>query len=327
MWKRYFWVFAFWLGCCVCATGQTKDVKVGFSSDVFYASELNDAVDITLLYSVPTRGPRDDRGPDELVYVRVVGGSATLTNDYSLPQYDAVFFAGGSGTQTKTFRIGIVKDMLAEGVETIELRIEPGYDTTILTRTNARLKIYDPNAGKVRFATTNIVASESAGVAVAELVREGGTSGDMELEVYPAFGFGPGLATYYDAERGPFVARFADGQERTTIQVGLVQDSSVEGPETLGLTLYDPVQGAWSGSDTTMSVTIQDDSINVSQTADGVSISWAAPCEGCELQRADHAAAGPSDWQKVEAPVTEAEGIFSVNESVGTGTRFYRLKK
>ena len=74
-------------------------------------------------------------------------------------------------------------------------------------------------------------------------------------------------------------------------------------------------------------VLIQDDSINVLQTTDGVSISWAAPCEGCELQRADHAAAGPSDWQKVEAPVTEVEGIFSVNESVGNGTRFYRLKK
>lgn len=327
MWQRYFWVLALGLGLCVVSRGQTKDVKVGFSSDVFYASELNDSVDITLLYSVPVRGPRDDRGPDELVHVKVVGGSATLTNDYTLPQYDTVFFSGGSGTQGKKFRIGIVKDLLAEGVETVELRIEPEYDKTILTRTNATLKIYDPNAGKVRFAATNILASEAAGVAIAELVREGGTSGDMELEVYPAFGFGPGLATYYDSERGPFVARFADGQERTAIQVGLVQDSSVEGPETLGLTLYDPVQGAWSGADTTMSVTIQDDSINVLQTTDGLSISWAAPCEGCELQRAEHAGAGPSDWQKVEGSVTEVEGIFSVNESAGNGTRFYRLKK
>jgi hypothetical protein len=327
MWKRYFWVLVVGLGFCVCVSGQTKDVEVGFASDVFYASELNEAVDIELVYSVPTRGPRDDRGPNELVHVKVVGGSATVTNDYILPQYDVVFFDGGSGTQVKRFRIGIVKDLMAEGVETVELRIEPGYDTTILTQTNATLKIYDPNAGKVRFAATEIVASEAAGEAVAELVRDGGTSGDMELVVYPAFGFGPGLATYYDSARGPFMAKFADGQERTTIRVGLVQDSEVEGPERLGLTLYDPVQGAWSGADTSMWVTIQDDSINVSQTADGVSISWAAPCEGCELQRAEEAGAGASGWQKVEGVVTEVDGRFSVKETVGVGTRFYRLKK
>jgi hypothetical protein len=324
--KRYLGVLV--IGLSLCAKGQIpRDVEVGFSRDTFYASELNDAVDIELSNRVPVRGPRDDRGPDEMVYVRVVGGSATLTNDYTLPQYDIVFFQGGSGTQVKRFRIGIIKDLLAEGVETVQLQIQPGYDNTILTRTNATLKIYDPDAGKVRFAVTNIVATEAAGEAVAELVREGGTSGDMELEVYPQFGFGPGLANLYDSERGPFLAKFADGQDRTTIRVGLVQDSKVEGPERLGLILYDPVQGAWSGADMSMWVTIQDDSINVSQTADGVLISWAAPCENCELQWTPNAAADAFGWQKVAGQPTEADGKFTVNESVGVGRRFYRLKK
>jgi hypothetical protein len=155
-------------------------------------------------------------------------------------------------------------------------------------------------------------------------VREPGTRGELEVEIYPWGGYGVGEASDFDV-RGPLHVKFEDGQDRAEFRMEVVKDSLVEGPERFALRLRDERQNAWVVKNSEMFVTIEDSSIEVSETAEGIVVSWAAPCEGCELEFAEEA--GANVWRKVDALAIEAEGRFRVNETVGERGRFYRLRK
>jgi hypothetical protein len=321
--KRYWGIL---LAFVVLAQGQeAPTATAGFTGNKFYVSELDGAAEVWVQYLVHSTDPRDGRGPSDWVTLRVVGGTATEREDYE-PVQESIFFDGGSGSQIKKFYITVRKDLLAEEDETIELQLGPALgSTTLSAATNATLVIVDATVGKVRFAQTNLFASEAAGEVEGELVREGGTKGDIEVDVAPQFSYGLGEAGFEDAQ-GPVRVKFAAGQDRATFKLKLTRDSLVEGTENLRVGLQDERNGAWVTKDELV-VTIADDSIAVSQSADGIVVSWAAPCQGCELERAEGRLGGA--WQKVTAAPVEADGKFTVTETLspGQGAWFYRLRK
>src|SRR5688572_1789588 len=221
--------FALAMAAVATATGQEAPRATIEFGGTFYVSEVDRVAKLTAFYSVYSTQPRNHRGPSDLVRLRVVGGTAVRPEDYTwVPEF--VHFDGMSGSHVKTFEVEVRPDELEESDETIELMMEPEWGNTTLFANPAWVVIVDASVGKVRFATTNLVASEAAGEVEGELVREGGTRGEIEVMVIPWYGFTPGGASRDDAE-GTVSVKFADGQDRATFKLKLAQDSLVEGTE------------------------------------------------------------------------------------------------
>ena len=319
-------IFGALLACVISAHAQEEPTaEVSFAFDTFFASEIDGRAEIVFMYSVTSPlppGMRRHVGPSDLVKLNIVGGTAINTKDYwDVPEY--VYFDGNWGSHVKTISFDVSHDDVTEGDESIELELAPGWGNTTLRGTRTKVVIVDSNVGKVRFAETNLVASEAAGFVEGTLLRELGIKGPIEVTVQPWFGYETNRAGFEDAGE-PVVVKFADGQDRASFKLMLTQDSLVEGPEKLTVRLADDRQFAYVSKEQLV-VTIIDDSLEIARSDGGIIVSWADSCPECELQVSETAAA--SSWRKVEAVATQADNKYSVNEPAIEAGKFYRMKR
>jgi hypothetical protein len=112
-----------------------------------------------------------------------------------------------------------------------------------------------PSAGQFQFAAAFTSVSQNAGNATITVNRTGGTDGVVHVQ----FATADGTATAgqdYTSESGTLT--FADGQASNTFTVPVMNDSQVEGNETVKLTLSNPDGDATLGNPSTAILSIKD---------------------------------------------------------------------
>ncbi len=131
---------------------------------------------------------REDSVGDLAVNVVIDGGTATPGQDFVLAGSSSFFVVIPDGAATQEFVLGtLLNDGLAEGRETILLRLSGTYPGTVLgSASTLTIDIEDddgPSGGVVQFAQSESTVSENEGSFLLKLTRTGGSSGTVVASI------------------------------------------------------------------------------------------------------------------------------------------------
>lgn len=161
-------------------------------------------------------------------------GTATPNADYTNVSGILVF---GPLDAIKTFTIPIVNDSLAEGPETVLIRLFNVTGGSVLsTPTNAILTILDDDVS-FRFASANYTVSESATNARVEIIRQGSTSNTASVVFHTTAGSATPGVDYLDVSNQVV---FLPGVTNQVVNVPVLDELLIEGNETVNLFLSSP---------------------------------------------------------------------------------------
>ncbi|MDB6034285.1 MAG: hypothetical protein JWM16_4623 [Verrucomicrobiales bacterium] len=161
-------------------------------------------------------------------------GTATPGADYTNVSGILVF---GPFDTIKTFSIPIVDDSLAEGNETVFIRLSNITGGAALsTPTNATLTIVDDDVS-LRFASASYSVTENATNASISILRQGNASNTVSVLFHTTAGTAtPDL----DYENVTNQVVFLPGVTNRTVLIPIVDDLQIEGNETVNLFLSNP---------------------------------------------------------------------------------------
>ena len=162
------------------------EIALQFSQASYSVKESAGSATIT----VTRTGPKEP--PVEVTYT-VLGGSATQGADYGGIYTGLLEFAANE--TSKTFKVTILNDTLAEGAETVLLRLSDPTGAILGNRPTAALTILDNDpAGSFKFSAASYSVNEGVPTLTVTVTRLGGTGGGVSVSylVDPA---DPGTAT------------------------------------------------------------------------------------------------------------------------------------
>jgi Ca2+-binding RTX toxin-like protein len=205
------------------------------------------------------------------VQVNVTGGTATAGADYSgLPL--TVNFAAGEGS--KTIPLSILSDSLVEGKEALIVSLANPSGANLGSTTTASLEILDVTpqpklVSQIQFSqATPYQATEGNGTNNAiTLTRTGDTSSTSQVQVNLSGGTATSGVDYNS--QLPLTVTFAAGETSKSIPIDLIQDSLVEGKETLTVSIANPANATINGA-TTATLDILDDDSYVGGPGDDI---------------------------------------------------------
>ncbi|MSP40112.1 MAG: hypothetical protein EXR70_16600 [Deltaproteobacteria bacterium] len=186
-------------------------------------------------------------------------GTATAGSDYTAVN-QTVSFATGD-TTSKTVNIPITNDTTSEFDETVNLTLSsPTGGATLGSQSTAVLTILDDDApapaGSLQFSAATYSVNENGGNAVITITRTGGSTGAVGATFATSNGTATAGSDYTAVNQ---TVNFANGDTVSkTVNIPITTDSSVEGDETVNLTLSLPTGGATLGSQSTAVLTIVD---------------------------------------------------------------------
>lgn len=114
----------------------------------------------------------------------------------------------------------------------------------------------DAAAGTIAFEATDLVTDELPGGARVVLLRDGGSAGDVSVELRTRDGTARAGSDYVATTRRVW---FRDGQTRRTLRIPVLLDGEAEPNETLTIAIADPRGCAALGTRHEATVTIRDD--------------------------------------------------------------------
>ena len=211
---------------------------------------------------------RGTSGSTALAVNLTVGGTATNGTDYTTIPVTVTIPAG---SVTATIAVTPVDDSAVEPSETVIVTVAAGTGYTVGASSSATVTIADNDTSTVTIAATDANASE-AGPATGTftITRTGGTT-STALPVTIARSGTATNVTDYAAINSPVT--IPSGATSVTVTVTPVDDSAVEGNETVVLTVSagagDIVGGASSAT-----VTIADNDSTTDADGDGLPDSW-----------------------------------------------------
>ena len=187
------------------------------------------------------------------------GGTALPGTDYTPLTNKAVTFAAGAATAT--FPIAIVNDTLAAPNKTVGLHITGvGAGTVIGSPSAATLTIVnDDLPGTAQFSAPTYEVTEGTATATITVTRTGGTASGVTVQ-YRVKDGDPGSATGggVDYTRGPGTLSFGVNEISKAFTVAIVNDTIVDGDETVNLELINPTGGLILGAQSTAVLAIHD---------------------------------------------------------------------
>lgn len=186
--------------------------------------------------------------------------TATSGADYG-PVNTTITFAPGESS--RTVAVPVFDDTVVEGNERVTLLLTNLVGNGQIGTPKSTLTIIDNDfsAGQVRFASTNFLGSEASGNIVVTVRRVGGTTGVISVD-YATRPGGDNPAqpgSDYTEVRG--IVAFADGEDTKTFLIPLVNDTLVEGNETIIVSLSNPKGGTSILGSTESTATIVDDDL------------------------------------------------------------------
>ncbi len=266
--------------CSVAVTIVDDDQPgtIQFSSATYTVTEGTPTALITLVRTggvggCPATGPCSTP-PITVDFITADGlGTAMAGADYT-PVAQTVTFAANVATQT--IAIPITNDALAEGNETVVLKLtNPGGSATLGPLDTATLTIVSNDvAGVVQFSQPLYTVSETAVTATITLTRSGGAASGVTVDF--ATSNGPGTSgavagTDYTA----LATTVTFGANQTTLPVVITlpgDDATPEGNKIVNLTLSNPRGGAALGLRSAAQLKILDNEATVQFTAPTYSI-------------------------------------------------------
>ncbi|HEY9852513.1 MAG TPA: Calx-beta domain-containing protein [Leptolyngbyaceae cyanobacterium] len=187
--------------------------------------------------------------------VNLSNGTATAPGDYNSTPITVTF--GNGDTTSKIITIPIVNDTLVENTETVNLTLtNPTNGAAIGTQSTATLNVLD-NDSTLQFSNPVYSVNENGTPVVAVTVtRTGSSTGAVSATVN--LGDGSAVAPG-DYTNNPITVNFADGDTAPkVITIPVIDDTLVEGNETVNLTLTNPTGNATIGTQGTATLTILD---------------------------------------------------------------------
>jgi glucose/arabinose dehydrogenase len=196
-------------------------------------------------------------GPVSVNYA-TTNGTATAGSDYIATSGTLHFAAGET---SKTFTIPIIDDTIVEGNETVTITLSnPGGGATLGSPATATLTIISDDVatqpGVLQFSSANYSVSETGGAVTITVTRTGGSDGTVSVNYATANGTATSGSDYIPTSG---TLTFAGGETSKTFTIPIIDDTIVEGPETVQLTLSSPTGGATLGSQATATLTITSD--------------------------------------------------------------------
>lgn len=186
-------------------------------------------------------------------------GSATAGSDYAESAGTLSWTDGDSAP--KSFSLAITNDTQVEGNETILLSLgAPTGGAALGSLSTATLTINDNDsapAGTLQFGAASTAADESAGEATITVTRGGGSSGAVSVQ-YQATDGSAQAGNDYQPTSGTLSWTNGDTAAKT-FDVPVLDDSLLEGTETVNLALSAPTGGAVLGSPSTAVLSLTDD--------------------------------------------------------------------
>lgn len=170
--------------------------------------------------------------PGEITVNYALSGTATSGSDYTTPGSSVTLPASGSNETTVT--IPILDDELPEDTETIIMTLTAGPGYRVYNDGSATLRLKDNDSGeRVMISTWNATPKETGAVAGKFYLSRAGTTGDLDVAYQIS-----GTATNgvdYTALSGS--ATIPDGASGADVVITPVDDTAVEGSETITLTI------------------------------------------------------------------------------------------
>src|SRR5262249_41044280 len=224
----------------------------------------------TLQFSAANYTVNENGGTATITVTRTGGSSGSVSVNYATSNGTATAgsdYTATSGTLTladgetsKTFTIPILDDSLVENDETVNLTLSsPTGGASLGSQTTATLSIHSDDvaqAGAFQFSASNYTVSETQATATITVTRTSGTNVGASV----SFATSNGTATAgsdYTAASGTL--NFAAGETSKTFTVSIINDTTVENPETVSLTLSNPGGEVTLGSPATATLTINSD--------------------------------------------------------------------
>lgn len=253
-------------------TGPVPPSQFSFSAANYSGAEGSGQATITVVRQNNTSGPAT-------VDYATSNGTATAGQDYTTTAGTLNF---ADGQSSLTFQVPIINDTLAEGDETVGLALSnpTGPGAVLGAQSTATLTVVD-NDVNFRFSSASYSASEGAGQALITIQRIG------QVNSLAAVGFSAAAGTAMNnADYVPVTGQvvFSAGQSTQTVTIPLLQDSIIEGDETVQLTLTS-VGGGEIASPGSATLTIVDDDAGFLFSADTFTASEGVGSAAIVVQR------------------------------------------
>jgi uncharacterized delta-60 repeat protein len=234
---------------------------IGFAKPIYSFKENVFDANITVIRT---------NGSEGIVTVQyqTLNGSATggtlpsTTNDFRTITNGTLTF--GTGETNKSFPVRINDDILSEFEENFSVRLFNVTGGGTLGNTNATVLIFDNEtigAGSISFSATDYTVSESGGQASITLRRTGASQGTVSVE-FRTTDLPPGTGAaraFVDYGGITNTITFGAGVTQQVVQIPILGDLFVEGPEQVALSVSGVTGGASIGFINNATLTIQDD--------------------------------------------------------------------
>src|SRR6185503_8627707 len=181
-------------------------------------------------------------------------GTASRPADYTSFNNSVVFPAGAS---TVSIPVTAVNDAVAEGSETVVTTLTAGAGYSVRTPNSATLLILDDEPVVTVVAIDN-TANEAGGDGLFTIARSGNIADPLTI----SFTIGGAASNGVDYVTLPSQVLLAPGQSSSNLTVAVIDDSDVEGPEGVSLTIAANLSYSL-GSPSSAVVTIVDNEVNV----------------------------------------------------------------
>jgi hypothetical protein len=184
-------------------------------------------------------------------------GTATAPVDYQTASATLTF---APGVTTANFTVPINGDTTPEGNETFFVNLTNPLNATIATAQGTGTINDDDSTNIFQFSSPTASVAENAvpGSATVAVTRTGDTSGAASVKFETSDGTAKQKTDY---TFGYGTVQFAPGETSKNVQILIVNDIFVEGPETFQVSLSSPSGNSAIGSPGTITVTITNDDL------------------------------------------------------------------
>ena len=252
-------------------SNPTGDATLGTPSSAVLSIVEDDPVPVagSLQFSGATYSVAETGVSIEITVTRTGGSDGAITVDYATSDGTATAgsdYTTATGTLTLadgvtsgSFTVPILDDTIYEGNETVNLTLSnPTGDATLGTPSSAVLTIVEddpvPSPGSLQFSGEAYSVAENGDAALITVTRTGGSAGIVSVEYDTSDGSGT-AGSDYSSTSGTLT--LLDGETSASFSVPIIDDTEIEGDETVNLTLSNPIDAILGTPDTAV-LTIQD---------------------------------------------------------------------
>ena len=251
------------------ATVTILDNDVGF----FFTNSVLSTLESSNLLVTVVRTNGSPTGTNSIVY-STSDGTATAGFDYTAASGVLTFT---NGETVKTFTVQILQDTLVEGDETFTISLagaDPG--AQVLSPSNTLVTIIDDDAG-FKLSSPTYSVNEGGVRAVINVLRTGIMTNTVSVNFATSDGTATAGSDYFPTN-GTLV--FTNGEVSHTFTVQVIDDTALEGDETVLLRLFNPTGQAGLLTPSAAVLTIVDNDGSLIAPAGAALISESGPVNG-----------------------------------------------